>query len=798
VGVDDTEVKLEPKAMQVLSCLADNAGEVVPKADLLKMVWNGTFVTEEVLANSIWELRKALGDDARSPSFIQTVPKRGYRLIAPVSENSGPVPAANAADHISGIFKAVVSGETRSPWLKTFAIVLVLVAFGILASYFTGFASGPADIGNLETHQVAVMRFKNHIRNLELGWLSEGVSSMLATGLAETPGLEVVSRQKIQQIVDELGVPDGEAMNPGQTLTVARRAGAGAVLVGSVFEFGSEIRIDAQVEEVTTGKILVAHSVRGSDVFHLIDDLTDRVRGSLDLGDVDVESTPGITDVTTSSLEAYRFYKDGVEARRHLRLEDARDHLTHAVSVDPDFALAYWELKKVAQTMNDHTSIDEYGRRMQENIERLPERKRLMAQAESNHKENPAEANRLLEDLLERYPGEEDAYVTLSHYYLDSYQLEKYMSLLERGVAAIPNSGYIRLYYGYGFLKQARYPEAIRQFEAYASINPTEPNPYDSLGETYLIAGLPERAIEEYGRALEIDPTFCFSNTGRAWAHASLGRYDRALVELESVAPHQTLKGPGSLSLFKAFLLTRTGRYQEAEAEIKRALEIVSDDEAWAARLHLFSALIATERNDPDAAVNEVETALLLLGEDKRHFIVSAHLLGGVARARMGELDAAHDHLNSLKNIVEPEHHSENWWQHLLEGEIALASGDAATAASAFSAGEPEIRSYFNNGNPFGSVFANLSLRDGPARARRVAGDFVGAADFYRHLIRPDISQKWTAVLEPRHVLELARLFEKSGEKEAAREQYRYFLELWKNADEDLPELAEARRLVTS
>ena len=194
--------------------------------------------------------------------------------------------------------------------------------------------------------------------------------------------------------------------------------------------------------------------------------------------------------------------------------------------------------------------------------------------------------------------------------------------------------------------------------------------------------------------------------------------------------------------------------------------------------------------------MHEVETALALLSEDKRHFIVSAHFLGGVARARMGELDVAREHLAALKNLVEPQHHSENWWQHLLEGEIALSSGDPATAASAFSAGEPEIRSYFSNGNPFGSVFANLSLRDGPARARQTAGDWVGATEIYRQILRPDISQKWTAVLEPRHVLEMARLLEKGGEKEASREQYRYFLELWRHADEDLPELAEARSRV--
>ena len=70
--------------------------------------------------------------------------------------------------------------------------------------------------------------------------------------------------------------------------------------------------------------------------------------------------------------------------------------------------------------------------------------------------------------------------------------------LLERGVVAAPQSGYLRLYYGYGLLWQGRYPEAIHQFEVYSRINPEEANPWDSMGEAYLIAGIPDRALEKY------------------------------------------------------------------------------------------------------------------------------------------------------------------------------------------------------------------------------------------------------------------------------------------------------------
>ncbi|MGH9320185.1 MAG: winged helix-turn-helix domain-containing protein [Vicinamibacteria bacterium] len=88
------EVKIEPRAMQLLVYLADHAGATVTKEAILRDVWDGVFVTDEALTYSIWEARKALGDDARRPEFIQTVPRKGYRLIAPVSEPSAPNPVA--------------------------------------------------------------------------------------------------------------------------------------------------------------------------------------------------------------------------------------------------------------------------------------------------------------------------------------------------------------------------------------------------------------------------------------------------------------------------------------------------------------------------------------------------------------------------------------------------------------------------------------------------------------------------------------------------------------------------------
>ena len=98
-------IRLEPKVMQVLVCLAAQAGQVVPKERLMRTVWPDTFVGDDVLTRSISELRRVFGDDVKNPRFIQTIPKSGYRVMAPVSFTS--------PDDIGAAMAKAVGTETR-------------------------------------------------------------------------------------------------------------------------------------------------------------------------------------------------------------------------------------------------------------------------------------------------------------------------------------------------------------------------------------------------------------------------------------------------------------------------------------------------------------------------------------------------------------------------------------------------------------------------------------------------------------------------------------------------------------
>jgi len=130
-----------------------------------------------------------------------------------------------------------------------------------------------------------------------------------------------------------------------------------------------------------------------------------------------------------------------------------------------------------------------------------------------------------------------------------------------------------------------------------------------------------------------------------------------------------------------------------------------------------------------------------------------------------------------------------------LEAEIALAAGDARRADEIYVAAAPKQKMRAEAANPVPTSVANdLSFPDGPARAKKACGDVDGAIDAYRQLITPDIASRWTLMLNPQYILELARLYDEKGDVARAREHYRRFLDLWKDADAGLREVAEARR----
>ena len=353
-------------------------------------------------------------------------------------------------------------------------------------------------------------------------------------------------------------------------------------------------------------------------------------------------------------------------------------------------------------------------------------------------------------------------------------------------------------------MRYGRYDEAIRAFQTYARLEPNEPNPLDSLGEVYLITGQLDQARDTYNRALALDPNFTASYSGRIFAYAIEGLYEEAFEEEEKLRRFvEREKLPiSAMRLMQAFSRSRLGRYQEAERYIEEGKPVAAQYKQRVAQIsfELLSAALALERNQPEKVDECIDRARGVISQfpspiTRGQFEVTAHLLYGVADLRSGNLHSAREHLAAQRDLYDPRDPTQKWCFHVLEAELALAAGDLAAAEAAVSKGLPDVKMYFSVGSTIRSAFSNnLLFQDISARVKKAQGDLAGAVDIYRRINTPGIENKWTAVFEPRYVLETARLLDEMGDQEAALTEYLRFLEYWNAADEDLPELAEARQ----
>lgn len=259
-GLPGHEVRVDPKAMQVLVYMADHAGEVVRKKKVVDAIWEGSTSTDEVLTNSIWELRKAVGDDAKSPRYIQTIPRKGYRLVANV------VPDVHRAGEEGG------EGKPRFG-SKTWVALAVMSLFAAVLLYLQlGIRPQPPVLLNT----VAVFPFA-YRGSEEFSYMSEGMAGLLSAEMDATGDLISVDPHALLNLVRS---KSGPVEDPERAGRIARRFGAGLFLLGDVVEVGGRLHLRALLYSVDRDSGPVARvSLQGhvEELFQLAEQLTTQV-----------------------------------------------------------------------------------------------------------------------------------------------------------------------------------------------------------------------------------------------------------------------------------------------------------------------------------------------------------------------------------------------------------------------------------------------------------------------------------------------------------------------------------------
>ncbi|PYU46424.1 MAG: hypothetical protein DMG54_03340 [Acidobacteria bacterium] len=446
--------KLQEQPFHVLTVLLQRPGEVVTREELRSQNWPAdTFVDfDNSLNTAINKLREALGDSADSPRFIETLPRRGYRFIAPVT--GGDETGRGTAAGVS----AAVAPRGRKIIVAVAAVVLAAaIAGGLLwrtrqAQHLT------------EKDTIVLGDFANSTGDAVFdGTLREGLSVQLE----QSPFLSLVSEEGIHQTLRMMERPPNTRLTPEITREVCQRTSSAAAVDGSIALIGTRYNLILKAVNCVNGDLLASTEAQANDKSHVLDALgkaASEMRRKLgeSLSTVQKFNTP-LEQATTPSLEALQAYNLGWQAFfAHGDSAAAVSFFQRAAQLDPNFAMAYWGMAQSYAFVGETTLAGESQLKAYELRERLSELERLKIECDVAPQGDVMKAMRSCELGSRMYPREGFFHDDLG-VYLDG--LGRYEAglkeKLEAGRLAPYNALYCRtVAYGYLYLNRVEEAEA--------------------------------------------------------------------------------------------------------------------------------------------------------------------------------------------------------------------------------------------------------------------------------------------------------------------------------------------------
>jgi eukaryotic-like serine/threonine-protein kinase len=424
---DNHPVPLQLKAFETLLVLVRNGEQVVLKQELMQAVWPDTFVEEGNLTQSIFVLRKTLGSMNGEQRYIETIPGRGYRLAVKVriiSEDASPAETI-APDTAAPMRKEML------PW-AWIAVAAVAAAAVIGGAWYWRSLQSPKKLTDKDT--IVVADFSNMTGDPVFdGTLRQGLSAQLE----QSPFMNLLSDQRIVQILSLMAQPKDARLTPELAREVCQRTGSTAVLDGSIAQVGRQYLLVLKAVNCATGESLTRVEAQAANKDHVLDTLgtlASEVRSKLgeSLASVQKYDAPP-EDVTTTSLEALQSYSLGY--RTMIAKNDypaAIPFFQQAISLDPSFAMAYARLGINFYNLDEPARAETNLQKAYELREKLSEREKLYIAASHDAMAigNMEDARKTYELWRELYPRDQFAIGNLGVVYGFLGEHEKALSAI--------------------------------------------------------------------------------------------------------------------------------------------------------------------------------------------------------------------------------------------------------------------------------------------------------------------------------------------------------------------------------
>jgi tetratricopeptide (TPR) repeat protein/TolB-like protein len=721
--------------------------------------------------------------------------RRHLESASGVSSTVMPAPSAPSAG---------ASPSRRTPRLITAGIALVAIVG--LVIWWTGRRTEPTASPSGRP-AIAVLYFDNNTGDTSLDWIRTGLTDMIVTDLSQSTNIEVLGTDRLYQILQELNRTNDRVLSADVVQQVATRARVDRVLVGSYVKAGETIRISARLQDAKTGQIVSAERVEGpgeSSLFSLVDELSRRFKStfaSLSPPSATLLAKPGqpeeagldrgVKDITTSSIQAYRYYSEAMLFHERGLSDQALPLLEKAIEVDPNFAMAYAKLAVVNNNLGLFDKRDAYAKEALSRTDRLTSR--------------------------ERY------YIEGFYYGLRSETLPKSIDAYKQGLALHPEHQASRHNLGLHLLFLERLPESIEQYEELRRRGVSNPTSYENLAIAYIENGDAKRAREVAEEFINQHPEIGSSYRILAQALVAAGQLDtgRALFEKSAAlepldfvpklgvrgiaimqhrwadadaANQELLQAPSPFQKFLglaggAWLSSARGRGQAALALWEKGARIAGVSALNRATSRNRQAALLLRMGNAAGALAQAELALPdATNRDPEFETLQLLAIAQAALARKAESDKTLARLEERVAIIPSDREKRR--VHWARGQIALDRGDLKTATTEFAAAVGILPRY---GPVIGPPSSIAALLYAAAWANIKAGRDADAAPLLERLQTSHDFVFDTDAYARSYYL-LAQIYERRNDTTRARDQYAKFLDLWRDGDLERGWVAEASK----
>jgi TolB-like protein/DNA-binding winged helix-turn-helix (wHTH) protein/Tfp pilus assembly protein PilF len=507
---DSEIVELTPKAFDTLLLLVRNSGRLLGKDELISRVWPETFVEEGSLSNNIFVLRKALGEN---PSYIETVPRRGYRFIGAVRQFPPAAPThPEKPPEVGAPGILPLLAKARRPWRSRTALGIAAVA--LLASLASaGWFYSRTERSGETIDSLAVLPFVNANADPNSEYLSDGITESLINSLSQLPNLKVMSRDSVFRY-------KGKETN---AQTVGHELGVHAILKGRVTQRGDSLNISAELINARDGSHLWGQQYdrKLADMVALREEIAREMASALRMRLTGAEEKR-LTKSYTANPEAYQDYLKGRfwwNKSTEEGFNKGIEYFQQAIAKDPTYALAYSGLSDC------YSSLAEFGV--------VPAKEGYL-----RAKDAALKAVELDDTLAEAHGSL--AFVK-SGYDWDWSGADKE---IRRAIELNPSYADAHRLHAEVLWQTGQLNEAIAETKLTLELDPLSLDNNDTLGVEFFLARQYDQAIEQERKVLELDPNFIDAHYFRGVSYLKKSMYNEGMTEFQKavlISPGDTV-----------------------------------------------------------------------------------------------------------------------------------------------------------------------------------------------------------------------------------------------------------------